>query len=54
MVIRKIASFGLLLLLFGCASGSRVKIGELVANPQKYNEKYVTVGNIVVEGAKSK
>ena len=49
MKMRKAAGLGLLLLLFGCAGGSRVKIGELVANPQKYNEKYVTVKGKVVQ-----
>ena len=47
--MRKIAGIGLLFLLLGCAGGSRVKIGELVANPQKYNEKYVTVKGKVVQ-----
>lgn len=49
MSIRKFICFSLLVLLLGCASGSRVKIGELVANPQKYNEKYVTVKGKVVQ-----
>lgn len=46
--VKKNWLFGLLILIAGCA-GSRVKIGELVANPQKYNEKYVTVTGKVVQ-----
>jgi hypothetical protein len=45
---KQILLFGLLLLIAGCA-GSRVKIGDLLANPEKYNEKYVTVKGKVVQ-----
>ena len=44
----KIWLLGLLVLLAGCA-GSSVKIRDLLANPEKYNEKYVTVKGKVVQ-----
>jgi len=47
-VVEKILIFSLLILIAGCA-GSRVKIGELITNPDKYNEKYVTVKGKVTQ-----
>jgi len=45
---KKIVIFSLLVTITGCA-GSRVKIGELITNPDKYNEKYVTVKGKVTQ-----
>ncbi|MCG3119145.1 MAG: hypothetical protein ALAOOOJD_01476 [bacterium] len=47
-LVKKNLLCGLLILVAGCA-GSRVKIGELITNPDKYNEKYVTVKGKVTQ-----
>jgi hypothetical protein len=39
---------GLLIFIVGCAASS-VKIGELITNPEKYNEKYVKVKGKVTQ-----
>ncbi len=46
---KKIGAAALLIFIAGCAAGSRVKIDELTANPQKYNEKIVTVSGKVTQ-----
>lgn len=46
---KKIWLLSLLIFIGGCAGSSRVKIGEVNANPQKYHEKVVTVGGKVVQ-----
>lgn len=46
---KKIWAATLLIFMAGCAAGSRVKISELTANPQKYNEKIVTVSGKVTQ-----
>lgn len=45
--LKKIIMFALLLLMLGCAGATKVR--EINANPQKYNEKVVTVKGQVVE-----
>jgi len=45
--IKKIAILSLLLLVLGCAGATKVR--EINANPQKYNEKVVTVKGKVME-----
>ncbi len=39
----------LLIFIAGCAAGSRTKISDLTANPQKYNEKIVSVSGKVTQ-----
>ena len=46
---KKILLLSLLILMVGCAGSSRVKIGEVTANPQKYHERVVTVEGKVVQ-----
>lgn len=45
--LKKMVMFVLLLLMLGCAGATKVR--EINANPQKYNEKEVTVKGKVVE-----
>lgn len=45
--LKKIVMLALLLLMLGCAGATKVR--EINANPQKYNEKVVTVKGKVVE-----
>jgi hypothetical protein len=46
---KKVVAAALFLCIAGCAAGSRVKISDLDANPQKYNEKIVTVSGKVTQ-----
>jgi hypothetical protein len=46
---KKMVAAALLIFIAGCAAGSRVKVSELTANPQKYNEKVVTVSGKVTQ-----
>lgn len=45
--LRKLTLFAILLFIPGCAGATKVR--DLNANPQKYNEKVVTVKGRVVE-----
>jgi hypothetical protein len=46
---KKIWAATLLIFIAGCAAGSKVKIRDLSADPQKYNEKIVTVSGKVTQ-----
>jgi hypothetical protein len=46
---KKIVAAVLFIFIAGCAGGSRVKISDLTANPQKFNEKIVTVSGKVTQ-----
>jgi hypothetical protein len=46
--IKKMVTAALIVFMAGCA-GSRVKVSDLTADPQKYNEKVVTVSGKVTQ-----
>jgi hypothetical protein len=46
---KKMGAAALFIFIAGCAAGSRVKISDLTANPQKFNEKIVTVSGKVTQ-----